>query len=491
MAGSSVRSSVQSVVAAAALMLTGVTGCNVKSFIDPAEMGRYEHPALQRHILTSLSSIDKSIDDPKDEFVNATEARPEDLNTISRDYVIGKSDLVAASVTDLVGPGVESTKTTRVSESGNISLPLIGQIHAEGVTEAQLEQTIVDAYKNANLIQNAQVSVTVVEARARTFSVLGAVTAPGQYAILQSDFRILDALVLARDVLQQVETIYVIRQIDQEAGRNTGGTPGPRGGQGGPGGGSIDPLAPRSQATFGDTKLALLQTAGGSGAGGAAGSGTTGDQQLVLPDGQSPAGANPAPGTPPAPAAPAAQPAPGGPSAVTPLTPPGAFQFASPQAPAETRVIRIPIAALKNGDLRYNIVIRPRDLILAPSPVIGEYYMGGHVQRVGVYSLSGRQITLKQAVVSAGMLDGLAIPQRMDLIRRLGADREVFARFNLDGIFSGTEPDIFLKPYDQVMVGTNILAPFIAAVRGGFRMTYGFGFLYDRNFAPIQQNNNN
>jgi hypothetical protein len=103
-----------------------------------------------------------------------------------------------------------------------------------------------------------------------------------------------------------------------------------------------------------------------------------------------------------------------------------------------------------------------------------------------VYSLTGRQITLKQAVVSAGMLDGVAIPQRMDLIRRLGPDREVFARLNLDGIFAGTEPDIFLKPYDQVMVGTNFLAPFIAAIRGGFRITYGFGFLYDRNYAPAQ-----
>ena len=26
-------------------------------------------------------------------------------------------------------------------------------------------------------------------------------------------------------------------------------------------------------------------------------------------------------------------------------------------------------------------------------------------------------------------------------------------------------------------------APFLAAFRGAFRMTYGLGFLYDRNFA--------
>ena len=37
------------------------------------------------------------------------------------------------------------------------------------------------------------------------------------------------------------------------------------------------------------------------------------------------------------------------------------------------------------------------------------------------------------------------------------------------------------------MVGTNALAPFVAALRGAFRITYGFGFLYDRNFADSNQ----
>jgi polysaccharide biosynthesis/export protein len=32
------------------------------------------------------------------------------------------------------------------------------------------------------------------------------------------------------------------------------------------------------------------------------------------------------------------------------------------------------------------------------------------------------------------------------------------------------------------MVGTNAMASFLAAARGAFRVTYGFGFLYDRNF---------
>jgi hypothetical protein len=48
---------------------------------------------------------------------------------------------------------------------------------------------------------------------------------------------------------------------------------------------------------------------------------------------------------------------------------------------------------------------------------------------------------------------------------------------------------LYLKSDDQVMVGTIIWAPFVAAIRNGFRITYGFGFLYDRNY--FEENNSN
>ncbi len=465
----------KSKLTAAAVLVAGALlgGCETKSFIDPSEMGRYDRTPLQKPILTSLSSLDRSIDDPNDEFANAEEVQPSDLDVLASDYVIGKNDLVNISVTDVVGPGVESTKTTRVSESGNISLPLIGQIHAEGLTEPQLEQAITATYHNLQLIQNAEVSVTVAEARARTFSVYGAVNDEGQYAILQSDFRILDALVLAKDVLQGVDTIYVIRQVSEDPGNATKpvdtGTPATQpsvpGGTGSPG----DTLAPRSQAPAEGGNVALLRTTGGESP---ASTAKPAPSQATLSTPMSP-GQSETPDT-------------SGANSTAPSSAGAGFQFIAPQPPTEQRVIRVPLDALRKGDLRYNIVVRPRDMIIAPVPVVGEYYIGGHVNRTGVYTLTARKITLKEAIIGAGMLDGLAIPQRTDIIRRVGPDREVFARVDLDAIFDGTEPDIFLKPYDSVMVGTNFLAPFIAAVRGGFRFTYGFGFLYDRDFAPQQ-----
>ena len=129
-------------------------------------------------------------------------------------------------------------------------------------------------------------------------------------------------------------------------------------------------------------------------------------------------------------------------------------------------------------------------MIIVPPPLTGEYYMEGHINRAGVYSLTARNITLKQAVAAAGGYDQLATPARAEIIRRIGTDREVYARVDLDKVGSGLQPDIYLKPNDIVRVGTNMFEPFIASFRSAFRITYGFGFLYDRNYAPIQNGSN-
>ena len=463
---------------AALTVLAGVlAGCETQSFFDPSEMGKYPKTPL---IVPILDNLDTGYSEVADErFARATTVRPADLVAEDVDYTISPNDVLQIELSDLVVPGQSTYKTQRVSQSGFISLPYVGQVKTAGLTEAQLEEAIAQAYRDKNIVQQMQVSVTTVEARGRTFSILGAVNQPGQYAILQSDFRVLDALVIARDVNnpQGVENLYIIRKVSQEPGsdliqpqRRPTTRPAP------------DVLTPgarsngRKGAPHADAsdehakKVAWLKTQerpatqpGGEG-------------RIIVIEGK-PVTVGEQPGAPPV-----------EPGAVAPIPPPdqGAtqpFEFNEPQEPSDVRVIHIPLDALKRGELRYNAVIRPNDLLVVADPVIGEYYMGGHVQRTGVYSLSARKITLKQAVISAGMLDQLAMPYRTMIVRRIG-NREIFARVDLGKIFNGEEPDVYLKPYDEVMVGTNALAPFIAAIRNGFRITYGFGFLYDRNYAP-------
>ncbi len=104
--------------------------------------------------------------------------------------------------------------------------------------------------------------------------------------------------------------------------------------------------------------------------------------------------------------------------------------------------------------------------------------------RPGAYSITGRQITLKTAIASAGNMAPLAWPDRCTIYRRYG-DREEMHQVNLDAIFAGKEPDVLLKNNDLILVGTHPAAPFLAVFRNAFRFTYGFGFVYDRNFADI------
>lgn len=462
---------IQMVAAAAIVAGAGVmSGCSTpndgqgpKGLLDPTAVGRYNVEPLVVPILENLDIIPE---DTQEEFANAEAPRQSDLEIVREDYRIGRNDLISAAITGLLDQFQETVVTKRVSESGNVSMPLVGPVNVLDLTEAEAEQAIAQAYRDSNIIQNANVSVTVIEARARTFSILGAVGAPGQYAIVSSDFRVLDALVLARDITAPVgvDNIYIIRRVEDDIDGQQETQPQQQE--------DVQPspelIQPQSKAEPASplAKVVYLQ---------AEGEVTETEEGVVIIEGEERT------------VGPAAQPQANGiqvdQDEIAEPVVGGEFDgFNDLRDPVEKRIIRIPVDALKRGDLRYNVVIRPNDMILVPQPAVGEYYMGGNVLRPGVYSLTGRNITLKQAIISAGMFNALAVPSRTEVIRRLPGNREVYARVDLDKIFAGEQPDLYLKPNDVVNVGTNAAAPFMAALRGAFRFTYGFGFLYDRNY---------
>jgi protein involved in polysaccharide export with SLBB domain len=462
-----------------------LAGCETKGWLDPTSVGRWEKRSPKDPLeVKILPTLGVAVEEPNYEgFSNATEVGPEDLVAPTGDYAIGRADLINISISDLSTTGVETVVQKRVSETGKISLPLIGLIPASGLTEAELEQVIAKGYRDKGFIQEAQVAVTIVEYRARTFSIQGAVVYPGEYAIYKSDFTLLDAMVMSRSTesggpASRAQYIYVIRRLQPPGGGpSTAPLPAPP-----------DILEPHAQAARGAKRsgIAWLQSEGAE-APATQPAAIGGERTAIGPEGrpivvgpeESGTGATlPAPST--QPSTPGMMPPASAPSV-------GFEGFKELKEPENVRIIRIPVGDLKKGELKYDIIIRPGDRIIVPLPVSGEYYMGGHVGRPGAYSLSDRKIILKQAIWAAGGFDPIAIPARTEIIRRLPGDREVFVRVNLDKIFAGQQPDLVLKPDDIVNVGTNAVAPFIAAARGAFRLTYGFGFLYDRNFAD---NNN-
>ncbi|MBS3820801.1 MAG: hypothetical protein GVY16_03885 [Planctomycetes bacterium] len=147
------------------------------------------------------------------------------------------------------------------------------------------------------------------------------------------------------------------------------------------------------------------------------------------------------------------------------------------------RVIAISRDKLEKGSYRENVVIRENDVVYIPPLEVGEFYVSGEVLRPGVYSLTGRQVTIKMALAAAGGVGPMGWPENSILIRRIGESQEQIIPINVERIWRGLDPDMMLKPDDVLAVGTHWSSTFLAVLRNAFRMTYGFGFIYDRNFS--------
>ena len=212
-------------------LLALALGCNgdhdPKGFFDPTATGRWQSHSL---VVPILDKLDIGVEQPQDEFGQASEATPADLVPSDKDYRIAPNDMLNITVSDLLGPGVETPRQERVTESGNITLPSVGEIPASGKTESELEQSIIQAYRDAKLIENAQVSVQVIESRGKIFTIYGAIPHPGQYPILNNNFRVLDALVIAGDAPLGSDMLYVIRPINTPAPAETPATSQPAAG---------------------------------------------------------------------------------------------------------------------------------------------------------------------------------------------------------------------------------------------------------------------
>jgi hypothetical protein len=81
----------------------------------------------------------------------------------------------------------------------------------------------------------------------------------------------------------------------------------------------------------------------------------------------------------------------------------------------------------------------------------GEFFILGAVARPGVYSLTDRKVTIKQALAAAGMDLEKAKDLQIKLIRRTG-DRETTTTVNVAAILNGTESDRYLQPSDMIQV---------------------------------------
>jgi polysaccharide export outer membrane protein len=92
------------------------------------------------------------------------------------------------------------TTETRVSQSGTITFPLIGEVKIGGMTTTAAGSEIARQLKRGKYLLNPQVTVVMTELRSRQVSVLGQVNKPGRYALDETSAKLTDVLALAGGV---------------------------------------------------------------------------------------------------------------------------------------------------------------------------------------------------------------------------------------------------------------------------------------------------
>jgi len=494
------------------------------AFLDPTKPGNFREEGV-KEIQRATSFRDKESGIP-----GAVEPTPEDLVAIVEEYRISASDTVRIQILDFLEPNIESDFMPTVDELGYIDIPQLDWIKVEGMTARDLKNEIIQRSKDVGIFgpeATPTVIVSLMTQRNRLFNLDGAIRGPGQYMIPRSDFRLRAAMNMGGGLDNSVKTIYVIRNeprhkkvLDREVyPPSIGGTAEPTY--------PAPPVAPILPAEFSamagsppatTTDQAVPSERNESGVQGIGLPPEEVERRLI--EAVTPVGTIPTTRkvstaeTDTASTAPVGEvtlptyiylnntfveaPLASQPTEVTtsaavepkreevpPSEPADSVDWEELASEGRQRIIRIPADKLRRGDSSYNIVIRHQDWIrLDPGPV-GIFYLSGEVNRPGVYSLNGEEVTLRQAIAAAGGLNALAWPSRCEIIRRIDGDREEMTQWNLARILEMKDPDLFLKPHDIVHVGTHAIAPLLATIRNSFRFTYGFGFVYDRNFGDI------
>jgi polysaccharide export outer membrane protein len=125
------------------------------------------------------------------------------------DYRIGPKDLLEIKVFEIPELNLER----RVSDTGSISLPLLGDFPVSGMTASQVNQRI-ESILTAKYVNRANVSVVIKEYSNNPVSVVGAVQKPGPLNI-SGNWYLLQAISAAGGLTQQAgRKIYVVRRSE-------------------------------------------------------------------------------------------------------------------------------------------------------------------------------------------------------------------------------------------------------------------------------------
>jgi len=133
------------------------------------------------------------------------------------EVLLGPGDVVKLSVYGSPDLSIE----TRVSESGHLTFPLLGQVAVGGMSVAGAEKKIAGLLEKGGYIKQAQVNMLVTTLASQQISVLGHVNRPGRYPV-EGRRRVLDMLALAGGIHSEGgDMISLVRTRNGKTTRET------------------------------------------------------------------------------------------------------------------------------------------------------------------------------------------------------------------------------------------------------------------------------
>lgn len=166
------------------------------------------------------------------EFENAGPLPPSvDVNRVVRAKIGGGPyRVVTGDALELTMPAVVRFITTeesgidrvimpyisRVNTSGNIVIPIVGDIVAAGRTLSKIESDIIDAYYPKHVVTRPSVFARVIDYKTTRVSITGAVLTPGIYSLRSDQMSLVALLMEAGGIIDEGAALIRIIHSDQD-----------------------------------------------------------------------------------------------------------------------------------------------------------------------------------------------------------------------------------------------------------------------------------
>jgi polysaccharide biosynthesis/export protein len=121
----------------------------------------------------------------------AAESSTPGQHNLDSNIRLGSGDVIEMNVYNVP----DLTTKTRIGDTGNVDLPLINEVHIQGLTVNEAEKVIEQRLDHGGFVRNPHVQLFVSEYTSQSASVLGEVIRPGLYPVLgeQRLFSVLSA----------------------------------------------------------------------------------------------------------------------------------------------------------------------------------------------------------------------------------------------------------------------------------------------------------